>query len=611
MQTVSTKVQLAEFGGRDHTLAAGDTLENVVQHEIKELGQHVLACTVTYRLPPNARHVPGPAEDVSDPALQTFRKFYKFAVSNLFQLRKILKPSTFQVTNPLSVKTKVHVPRSPTALLSSAEREKIFLEVHIQNLTPEPMWFERMSLEAVDGWTIVDENAIGTGPVKESVFSESSALMQPQDMRQYVYTMTPVLTPTLPVIHAPGSIIPLGRLDISWRSSFGEPGRLLTSVCLCCTFLVLVPFLTCAPQMLSRRIPLPPPVQAASAVPPYLQRNTMVPSGVPPRPGSPQHVPSRPGTPPIRPGSPFRSRNGTPSISTRPQSPGPTAASTSHHSAAASHVALNVVVRPPDLEVDLVVSHIPRDLISIEKPFTIACKLNVSAAVPYPQSHGKQRHRIITLVVQHVQHRRVSVAPVPEPAPVLAAHPDASNPRLPSALTSASPTSIPWRGAFGYDKPLVLSPDQHSTNGGEADRHSGEMIRNADGIPHGVVLPSPFTDKEEDKRPVNSSAVVFLGPSAIFLDPIRLSGSTTDEQVDTDDGGNTTIRIEAAQEFDLSYLPLVKGFSSIGGLRIILVEDRLDDDDRPTSDVATDARRLADVRILKDWDVIGEIWVKT
>jgi trafficking protein particle complex subunit 13 len=81
MQTVSTKVQLAELGGSEHVLAAGDTLQNVVQHEIKELGQHVLACTVTYRLPANARHAPGPAEDVSDPTLQTFRKFYKFAVS--------------------------------------------------------------------------------------------------------------------------------------------------------------------------------------------------------------------------------------------------------------------------------------------------------------------------------------------------------------------------------------------------------------------------------------------------------------------------------------------------------------------------------------------------
>jgi hypothetical protein len=84
MQTASTKVQLTEFGGPEHILAAGDTLENVIHHEIKELGQHVLACTVTYRLPPHARHAPGPSEDVSDPTLQTFRKFYKFAVSLCF-----------------------------------------------------------------------------------------------------------------------------------------------------------------------------------------------------------------------------------------------------------------------------------------------------------------------------------------------------------------------------------------------------------------------------------------------------------------------------------------------------------------------------------------------
>lgn len=81
MQTANTKVVLAEFGGPDCQLIPGDTLENVVSHEIKELGQHVLGCTVSYRVPPNVRHPPGSAEDPNDPALQTFRKFYKFAVS--------------------------------------------------------------------------------------------------------------------------------------------------------------------------------------------------------------------------------------------------------------------------------------------------------------------------------------------------------------------------------------------------------------------------------------------------------------------------------------------------------------------------------------------------
>jgi trafficking protein particle complex subunit 13 len=142
----------------------------------------------------------------------------------------------FQVTNPLSVKTKVHVPQSPSALLSQYEREKVFLEVHIQNLTPVPLWFEKIRLEAVDGWDVVDANVFSTlkTGVKEgkSIFSDTMALMPPQDMRQYIYILTPTHPPRsrVPTPHAPGSVIPLGRLDICWRSSMGEPGRLLTSV---------------------------------------------------------------------------------------------------------------------------------------------------------------------------------------------------------------------------------------------------------------------------------------------------------------------------------------------------------------------------------------------
>ena len=81
IQTANSKILLAEFGGTNHQLLVGGSLESVVNHEIKELGQHVLACSVTYRLPPGARGVPGAAEEPDDPGLQTFRKFYKFVVS--------------------------------------------------------------------------------------------------------------------------------------------------------------------------------------------------------------------------------------------------------------------------------------------------------------------------------------------------------------------------------------------------------------------------------------------------------------------------------------------------------------------------------------------------
>lgn len=138
------------------------------------------------------------------------------------------------------MKTKVHVPRSPTASMSSWERDKLFLEVHIQNLTQSPLWFEKIQLEPVDGWKVDDGNFLSSpnvsgksqNPKPLIIFSGSIAVMQPQDIRQYIYIMTPRTSASSRVqfTPAPGAIVPLGRLDISWRSSMGEPGRLLTSV---------------------------------------------------------------------------------------------------------------------------------------------------------------------------------------------------------------------------------------------------------------------------------------------------------------------------------------------------------------------------------------------
>lgn len=89
MQTVTSKVLLAEFGGPDSCLPAGDNLENVVHHEIKELGQHVLACTVSYKSPSDVRPI---SDESGDPSIQTFRKFYKFAVGLSFGTARRMTP---------------------------------------------------------------------------------------------------------------------------------------------------------------------------------------------------------------------------------------------------------------------------------------------------------------------------------------------------------------------------------------------------------------------------------------------------------------------------------------------------------------------------------------
>jgi hypothetical protein len=126
------------------------------------------------------------------------------------------------VANPLSVKTKVQTAKATNAILNPAEREKVFLEVHIQNLTQHPMAFERIHFECVEHWVTVDLN--------KGLYGGAASVMPPQEIRQFLYVLMPKQLMAIPPSPSPGSIIPLGRLDISWTSSFGEPGRLLTSV---------------------------------------------------------------------------------------------------------------------------------------------------------------------------------------------------------------------------------------------------------------------------------------------------------------------------------------------------------------------------------------------
>lgn len=86
MQTATNKTTLTETGGGDYSVLAKDTLQTVVSHEIRELGQHVLACNVSYRWPGRPLS-PGTLINMdNDSSLQYFRKFYKFNVSPSSQL---------------------------------------------------------------------------------------------------------------------------------------------------------------------------------------------------------------------------------------------------------------------------------------------------------------------------------------------------------------------------------------------------------------------------------------------------------------------------------------------------------------------------------------------
>ncbi|KAF9899744.1 hypothetical protein BX616_002867 [Lobosporangium transversale] len=218
-------------------LESGKTNEIIVSHEIKELGTHILVCSIQYT--------------TLDGQQKSFRKFYKF-----------------QVMNPLSVKTKVNHPSPPTvinqesnhngsvsvAAMSASKSGLVLLEAVIQNVSGVTMWIERMRFEVADAFTARDLNVVieddddeddddeddddddddatkindngtkDTEQSKVSIFGEHD-YFAPNDVRQYLYVLTP--KPGKELLAKTTNI--LGKMDILWRSQFGETGRLQTS----------------------------------------------------------------------------------------------------------------------------------------------------------------------------------------------------------------------------------------------------------------------------------------------------------------------------------------------------------------------------------------------
>ncbi|TPX59744.1 hypothetical protein SpCBS45565_g07661 [Spizellomyces sp. 'palustris'] len=172
--------------------------EFVIHHEIKELGVHILVCSVHYSTSGGERRF--------------FRKFYKF-----------------QVLNPLAVKTKVN----------SLQDGRVFLEAQVQNVANETMYLDKMRFEANELFQFHDLNTIitvsdsaaGDGPrgIKArpvvGATEDGAVYLSPQDTRQYLY----MLQPRKPQDSVARTTPTLGKLDIMWRTHLGETGRLQTA----------------------------------------------------------------------------------------------------------------------------------------------------------------------------------------------------------------------------------------------------------------------------------------------------------------------------------------------------------------------------------------------
>ncbi|KAM3965405.1 trafficking protein particle complex subunit 13 [Aphomia sociella] len=183
LQTNSQRIPLSTQSQSPTMLDVDETLSDVIHHEVKDLGTHILVCEVTYMSNYNT--------------LASFRKFFKF-----------------EVMKPLDVKTKFY----------NAESDDVYLEAQVQNITSGTITLEQVSLESSQQFTVKSLNEFDNG---QSVFGDVT-LLQPQESCQYLYCLTPKenIAKEIKLLAAAKNI---GKLDIVWRSNLGEKGRLQTS----------------------------------------------------------------------------------------------------------------------------------------------------------------------------------------------------------------------------------------------------------------------------------------------------------------------------------------------------------------------------------------------
>ena len=107
-------------------------------------------------------------------------------------------------------------------------------------------------------------------------------------------------------------------------------------------------------------------------------------------------------------------------------------------------------------------------------------------------------------------------------------------------------------------------------------------------------------------------ATRFLGVSTVLVPPMTLArtAASVDAPQSSPPSGEgddaPSRKEEQFWDFELEYTPLRTGLVLVGGLRVLLLEDQV----HSTENGHLPERRIVTPVVLKEWDVIGEIWVK-
>lgn len=169
-------------------IKGGGRHDFMIEHDIKELGPHTLMCMAVYTDPEGER--------------KYLPQYFKFVASN-----------------PLSVRTKVRT-----------VKESTFLEACIENHTKAHLFMDQVHFEPASPWTvkvIQAENDNGPmDPLEKALLKQSHLIRANGGVRNYLYELKQLGHE--PVAMRVENSNTLGKLDITWRTTLGEPGRLQT-----------------------------------------------------------------------------------------------------------------------------------------------------------------------------------------------------------------------------------------------------------------------------------------------------------------------------------------------------------------------------------------------
>ncbi|KAK9057996.1 hypothetical protein SSX86_022836 [Deinandra increscens subsp. villosa] len=171
------------------TIRAGGRYDFIVEHDVKELGAHTLVCTAQYS--------DGDAERKYLP------QYFKFTVSN-----------------PLSVRTKVRVVKETT-----------YLEACLENNTKSNLYMDQVDFEPASNWSAVllradSHHSEKSVSASREIFKPPILIKSGGGIHNYLYQLKPLLDESAPMKFEGSNV--LGKLQITWRTNLGEPGRLQT-----------------------------------------------------------------------------------------------------------------------------------------------------------------------------------------------------------------------------------------------------------------------------------------------------------------------------------------------------------------------------------------------